>query len=580
MLAKSKRVIILLAAAVLVVSLNAQMHAQTLKHVPHGDPVYRFLDRAYARGWILFLPTTRPFTEQRVHTLLSEVMFEFMTSPEKFLPRDIEELKSHMSRIEGNRFSLFSIGDDNFSADLNIAPNLGFNMALDTPRDTATTLGADLVVDFTLADRLYLGLRADQHLVLETGRNSPHRKFHSPHYADWNMFTFNLSRGTEWWNENQLRSEGDTELSIRMNQLNQMTIDLNLATFSFGKNSLSWGPSQFSNNILSHTSKPYEYFLLDLPFGNRISFTWMTGFLRDRMPLRAEIDGRKLITAHKLEFQITRWLMFSIFEAVVYAPRFELAYLNPFALYYISGITTGDYDNKLGGFGFVFRFAPVVVYWSVYFDDWNFGELFNPRFYNNQLITTLGIRHYDLIPGLTITAEFTYLTHWMYTHPLREDGISRNYTHFGSHLGHVLGPNSYMIYLDFRYDHSLRLTYGLSFWLTQSGFGSINANARDGMGWDIKGIYSGGPRNVNYRFLDFGKREFNLETNIDFTLYAEYRIPHHGVRLFAALSTQFTHNTGGHRDWNRDMDDRRFIDENRGSNWRHFLTLAARWQAF
>ncbi|MCL2792565.1 MAG: capsule assembly Wzi family protein [Spirochaetaceae bacterium] len=567
-LIKAKK-IMLLAAMILFALQSTNVYAQTLKHVSFADPVYRFLDRAYARGWILFLPTSKPYTERQVYTLLNETLFEFKAAPEKFSQRDIDELLFHIERISGNRFSLFNVRDDNFSASINAAPYATFNMALDTPSDTATVLGADLIIDLTLANNFYLGLRADQHLIFETWETPPYRKFHTPHKPDFNMYTYRLTTGESGFNHNADRIPGHNDLSIRMNQLNQMTVDLNLATISFGRNAFMWGPSQFSNSLLSNTAKPYEYFLLDIPFGKRMNFVWMTGFLRDReQGIGSEDDGRKIITMHKFEFQITDWLMFSIYEAVIYAPRFELAYLNPFSLYYISGVATGDYDNKLGGVDFIFRLPPAVIYLSFYFDDWNFSQLFNPSYFHNQLITTLGVRHHDLIPGLTITAEATYINQWMYTHRLL-NGVRRNYTNDNRNLGHVLAPNSYMIYFDFRYDHSLELTYGLSFWFTQHAFGSIKYNARDDEGgyWHMHHLYD--PWTGNYRFLDRGIAGIYRVTDIDLTIYAEYRIPHYGVKLNASLSAAYNRNIAN--DWGN-------LPGGRG--WQCFLTLSARWQAY
>ena len=563
---KKSKTIIILTALILFIFPNTKAYSQTLKQVVYDDPVYLFLDKAYAKKWIFYLPAAKPYTEKKAYALLNEALSEFKASPEKFSSRDVDELLFHMDRLAGEKFSLLSVKDDQFTASANAAPYADFNMALDTPSDTAAVLGADLIIDLTLAQVLYLGFKTDQYLILETWENSPYKKFHNPHYPDFNMYTYNLSAGTAGFNENGEHSHGDNELSIRMNQFNQMTIDLNLATISFGRNSLDWGESQFSNNLLSKNSKPYEYFLFDIPFGQKLYFTWMTGFLKDKKELRSDDDGKKLITAHKFEFQATEWLMFSIYEAVIYSPKFELAYLNPFSLYYISEVAQGDYDNKLGGFDFIFRFAPATIYLSFYFDDWDFGQLFNASYYHNELIATLGARHYDFIPGLTITAEATYTNHWTYTHKI-SGGKRNNYTHYNTHLGNLLEPNSYMIYLDLKYDYSLKSTYGFSFWFTQHGYGSIYEHPGDpGIGWDLAGKYK--PWNGNYNFLDYGIDGIYRETNIDLSIYSEYRIPYYGVKLYAELSTEYTLNKGTNG----------FV---KGENeWNYYLTLSAKWQAY
>ena len=77
-------------------------------------------------------------------------------------------------------------------------------------------------------------------------------------------------------------------------------------------------------------------------------------------------EAIRLVTGHRFEYQVTDWLMFSIYETVVYSERFELAYINPFSLYYISEVNQGDLDNKMGGFDLIFRFASSNLYLSTF----------------------------------------------------------------------------------------------------------------------------------------------------------------------------------------------------------------------
>jgi len=550
-------------ALILLFSASAHLSAQTLKNTSYSDPVYLFLDRAYAKKWIEYLPAAQPYTEKKVYSLLKEILSSYKTFPDYFTPRDYEELMSHINRFEGEQFSLYRNEGENFTAEVGISPYTHFNMALSSPADSATTIGTDFSLDLTAGENLYMGFITDQYLILETGDDSPYRNFSTPYKPDFNTYTYNLSTGDAGFNNNAVRSEGDTELSIRMNQLNQMTIDLGLSTLSFGREALSWGESRFSNLALSNTSKPYEYFSFDIPFGERIYFIWMTGFLKDWNDLKSDVDGSKIITAHRFEWQLTDWFMFSIYESVVYSERFELAYLNPFSLYYISEVTQGDYDNKLGGFDLVFRIPSAMIYFSFFADDWDFGELFKPSYYHNEMGITLGIRHYDFMPGLTMTVEYSHLNQWMYTHK-EVNGETNNYAHYGSHLGHLLEPNSHIIFLDFRYDYSIKNTYGLAFWFTQDSYGDIYTSpSDDGIGWDMEGYYD--PWDGYYNYLDYGIDGIVRETNYDITLYTEYRIPYSGVSLYAGWSVEYTHNK----------------DQIKGDNeWANYLSLSAKWQAY
>lgn len=547
--------------------------SQTLKNVPYDNPVYHFLDKAYAKSWIEVLHSARPYTEKKVYELLKEIESTYKSSPEKFLPLDIKELELNLKRIQGDKFSLFKTSSDNFSLELNLSPYITSNVStgkLDGTA-TATALGSGISIDVTASKYLYLGLTSDVYLMLETGEGSPYSRFTPAHYPDFNMMTYNLTTGTDGFNNEGARSDGDTEFSIRMDQLNQVTIDAVIATITLGRNALSWGPSNFANMSLSKTAKPYEYITFDIPFGEKIYFTWMTGFLKDKTALRAAEDGKKLISAHRLEWQILDWLMVSIYETVVYDEKFELAYIIPFSLYYIAEVAQGDNDNKQAGIDLVFRVPRTVIYFSFFVDDWDFGQLFKASYYHNEMGVTLGARHYDLLPGLTISGEYTYLNQWMYTHKL-VNGKRNNYTHYGSPLGHVVPPNSHIFYIDFRYDFSTSFTAGISGWFFQHGYGDASVHASDGPDWDISGAYD--PWDDYYNYLDFGIDSIVKETAFDITLYGEYKIPYYGVKIFASWSTEYF--------YNKSWIDNSGKDENReGANeWRNSFSIGGKWQAY
>ena len=103
----------------------------------------------------------------------------------------------------------------------------------------------------------------------------------------------------------------------------------------------------------------------------------------------------------------------------------------------------------------------------------------------------------------------------------------------------------------------------MSFWLTQHGYGDVYTHAND-VGWDMDGLYDEDVE--NYNFLDFGVDGAVRETNLDATLYTEYRIPYYGLIFYAAYSLEHT--------WNKDL------VEGDDSGWDHFLTLSAKWQAY
>ncbi len=538
------------------------LSADNLKNISLEDPVYLFLDKGYAKGYIDYIPSVKPYPVKRATEYLRMMENRWKTSPEIFSESDIRELLSHKERLEGEHFSLLKNETEQFRTELNIAPHASINTSPDSLNDTIIAPGAELEIDIQAGDSLYLGLTTDSYLSFESWDDAPYRKFEEPAKPDFNMYTVNLSTGGTSFNLDADRAVGEPELSIRMNQINQTTIDADIVLITFGRNSLSWGPSQFANLALSSTSVPYEYLTFDMPVGEKIYFTWMTGFLK-QSDIEGDDDEKKLISGHRIEYQLTDWFQFSFYETVVYSERFELAYANPFSLYYISEVNRGDLDNKMGGFDFSFRFAQSNLYLSLFVDDWDFGQLFNPAYYHNEMGVTLGYRNYSIMDGLTVTTEYTYLNQWVYTHK-EVNGHRNNYAHTGISLGHTLPPNAQMLSFDFRYDTDLNKTYGILFRFIQDAYGDINTHAHDdGVTWGMGGLYEEDVE--NYKFLDYGVDGAVRETTLDSTLYTEYRIPYYGIKLSAELTIEYIHNKNkieGDHEWNS------------------ILTLSGKWQAY
>lgn len=541
------------------------LYAQSNKNISYDDPLYEFLEKGYSKGWIYYMPDVKPYTEKRAMQYLSEIKSFFLEHPEKFAPEDKEELFFYMERLKGNKFDLFRYESKNFSADLNLAPHAEISSVLNEISDSALSGGSDILIDLYAGKNIYLGLKSDIYMTLDIWEDAPYRKYHPPLKPDFNMYTYDLSSGSKSFNHDALRREGDTELSIRMDQWNQFSADTKFAHISFGRNALDWGPGALASLSLSETSKPYDYFFYDIPIGEKMYFSWMTGFLRDEEAFGATEDQDKLITAHRFEYQPCKWFMFSIYETVLYSQRFALAYLNPLSLYYISEVSSGDRDNKFGGMDFVFRFFRSKLYLSLFLDDWDFDEPLNVNYFHNIGAITAGYKLYDIIPKFDLTLEYTYLTQWMYTHKLFSGNNRNSYSHYGSCIGHFLPPNSQLAYIEIKYNYSPRLIGGFSFCFAQHSYGDINSHAHDAEvgGWDLGGLYD--DWDGNYNFLDHGIEGITRETDLNWSLYGEYRIPYYGIKLNGALGLNHTINKN-----NIKGDD----------EWRGIVTLSAKWQAY
>jgi hypothetical protein len=546
---------------------------ESLRFLPQRDPAYRFLDKAYAMGWLSYLPQVRPYTASQVLDLLEDVEDQLGAprSGERSKDLAVSQLATIRDRLEGNQFHVLSTTfGDGYHASIDFPLYVTGNTRANAPSDSFLTVGPGAEGSLSLGQALFLRTNFFYGASLATWEIDPFRKFHFPRREDYAVYHYYLSRGEDGFGHQDqlghLHQPGETDLFFWMNFISQTSVDFGLGTISFARDSLSWGPSPVANLALSGTSAPYEHLSLIVPLGGRGTFAWTTGFLQDYTGSGHRQSVEKLVAVHRLEYHLLDWLLASIYESVVYGNRFEIGYLNPLTIYQIAEVQGGDLDNKFGGFDIVARVPPVKAYFSFLLDDWDFGHLFNPTYYHNEWGAILGIQASELIPALTLQAEYIRLSHWTYTHraDFSEEGNNYNrYKHLDKHLGHFLSPNSHMVYVQGIYDVSPVFTVDSSFWFTQNGGGGYQDGTYDRgdidnpPDWAFERTLDSWPNNV---FLDG-----IVETNVDWTLGARYRFPYFGASIGASYSVEYTTN----------------LDKVEGADrWDHFVELSGTWTMY
>ncbi|MBN2738360.1 MAG: hypothetical protein JXR70_15360 [Spirochaetales bacterium] len=539
----------------LIISVFSVLYAEeNLENIPLDDPVYAILSQCYSEGWIEYLPQIRPYRRNQVVSLLNQAIDSIPIDSDKFLS---DTAKIHLQRIKKAQKQLQTSTEEKTVGFFNFPLEATLNAVLNRPGDSVPSLGFSIDAGFYHDNLYFLSLSNRVQLQLLPWTTPPYRYLQEPPRWDYNYYTWFLSQGTEGFNHNAEHLPGEIDMSMVMNNITQTTVDFGLLTFHMGRDVLDWGPSPIANLCLSKTAKAYDYFRFDMPIGPQGTYTWMTGFLQDFTGIGSADIDQKMVTSHRAEMQFTPWFLFAIYESVIYSSRFEMAYLNPLSLYYISEVRLGDYDNKLGGADFIFKLPKSLIYLSIFADDWHTAEhIINPLYYHNIWAGLIGYKIYDLIPRLDLFVEYAHMSHWMYTH--REVlGHSNNYSHYGSHLGHFLEPNSHMLQIDASYTLSPQLKIGLSSWIIQHSLGTIDQSFED-LGWDL-GAYTNFID--TYHYLDFNVPGIHHETNVDLTLYGEYSLPELGALIKAFYSFEFTHNLNQEADIQR-------VD--------HFLTVEAR----
>ncbi len=515
--------------------------SQSLKFVPLSDPVYGILNRGYAEGWLYYLPQIRPYNEKQVSRFLKIILnrIDEKKGSEYSLIR--KKIRIFLKSINPGKRPLQSKWGENNSAAVNFKTDIISHLRLNSLPDTYVQAIINIEPEISLSQSLYMGAGFSFSGNFLHYNYLPFRKFFKPQAPDYPNYAFFLTRGISTFGfspENYI--PGESDIYIFNNTDSQISINFNYGTLTMGKKSLSWGPSSFSNLQLSRFAHSYDFIQLYFPLTGSGTFSWMLGFLQDKGP--GSNNTRKMISAHRAEFQFFDWFMFAIYESVIYSYRFELSYLNPLSLYIVNEIRLGDQDNKLGGADFIFRLLNLKAYISFFADDWDMGAPLSFNYYHNEWGGIAGIQLYEIIPRLSLTFESIYLSHWLYTHrnDLADTASNFNrYTNFGTHLGHILEPNSIMFLLQTRYDINERLSTGSSCWFTMHGRTNVYSSP----------VWSEEQKLPTWPYYDF--IDGVIESNCDFTIFLNYKLPAYKSEFHLEYSLEYTGNADNVQGENR-----------------------------
>lgn len=507
--------------------------ADTLRYVPLDDPVYDFLHYARISGDIGFLPQVRPYTRGLVTDLLTEAS---RSAESPWITRRAEE---HMARLTQPGTSVFTgrFGE-NGTVSLDAAVTLRTDAVLNRFEDTIPAATVPISLSVSPADTVHVSLDVRPALAYWSWYERPDIRYRDPLLSDYYAYTYWFDTGTGSFNHGGAHTPGRPSTVMTFDTTNQFTVDAGYLQLTMGREALDWGPSREANLALSATAKPYDYLGFTMPLGGAGSFAWITGILQDFAYEAGPMEER-LINAHRIGYQVTDWLYLALYESVIYDLTFELAYLSPLSFYYVTEVTQGSPDNKLGGADIIVNLPNVELYGSLFADDWDAGRPLSFNASHNEWAGTLGARSAGLFtPGLLLNAELTYLSHWMYTHFTWTDisNVGKSYQHYGTPLGHYLGPNSWMLLLDGRYDLAAGSWASTAFRLIQDGRGDINTPPN----WSAESALHdvANYRDITYSFLDRGKPGFTIDTTIDWTLSGHHTFEGSGLSVEAAYTVQ------------------------------------------
>lgn len=308
----------------------------------------------------------------------------------------------------------------------------------------------------------------------------------------------------------------------------------------FGKDSNSWGPGHFGHMLLSQRATSYDQFKLQLSFP-RFKFTSMIGWLKHYNPFYyrgASID--KMITAHRLECAPWTWLQFGIHETVIFSGRtFEPAYLNPVMFYRSAEHYLGDQDNAAMGLDAeLFLLPQTKIYGELFIDDMQTQKIFTD-YYGNKIGWLAGLYHVDVfsLPNIDAVIEYARIRPYVYSHKF----YTTSYTHFGTGLGHWIGPNADVLTAQLQYRPSHRFfAHATTQWYRHAE-SENNINT----GGNIHDPHKGTDP-LNVAFLQGQKiKQWSFNVGVDYKIiyhiymHASLRFHQTQVEPFENSSTQF-----------------------------------------
>ncbi len=208
----------------------------------------------------------------------------------------------------------------------------------------------------------------------------------------------------------------------------------------FGKDANAWGTGYYGRMFLSAYPTSYDHLKLQLVLP-RVKYTYVLAWLKHYTPDYFKGDPTtKLLAAHRLEFSPHKSIDIALQSGVIYAERFEPAYLNPVMFFRSAEHYLGDTDNAVMGLDAELKpMRNVKVYGELFLDDLTTGKL-GTGFYGNKYGATLGAFVVDLfgVANLDARVEYSRLRPYVYSH---KDTLTA-YAHFTTPLGHWMGPNS------------------------------------------------------------------------------------------------------------------------------------------
>ena len=488
---KGKSLIVLAVLLILPVFVfSAQFHS-----VPLGNDAYRLIDAAVVRGAVSPQCDVRPYNYNVVRDLLNEMLSSdcFSASEKSYINSVLTDLESLYGTAPTSEFTdLFKNGYLRSAA-----PNstsIGGMASFDFTIGVDSTEGAEDVLDVRINGQAYIRgdlfsfMSYDLNFKLNLDRIDPRARLTTDLLINCDGFYMDLFHAGTRLTVLPIPADipedekGLFGMFLGIEAFPEVSLSFKdeLFTARFGTVKRNWGPG-YNNLGLSGSARAFDALELSFKPVSWFSYHVLVGSLgnvsldsvngvewpSESMDLK---NGKysNNFSMHRVDLEPLSGMRIGIWESVVWRKRFEISYLNPFAIYMFAQNALGDYDNVLAGFDFSYTLPGFGrFYVALAMDELNnlrfisnprnilsyqIGAEFSPRFLNFSLLT---------VQATYVPAFFG--THYQDAVPLFADvPYTTAYVNKGQNIGYPVNPDTIELLLNF----NTTISEGLSLDLT------------------------------------------------------------------------------------------------------------------
>jgi len=453
--------------------------------VPIGDKGYRIVEIAQNRGIIPVQSQVKPYSLSQMRELLSSIRSSdgIKESEAKIIDSVLAEYDrlygfesvNTFSGLIKNGFLRFGDSGNNvtvggsFSSNNTVGINFTDGKVIDTRNRVLMYLRGDLfnVVSYDVNVGLHVEkINTNAYLSMDFPIGVSGNYFELPRL---DVYDLNNDRGILWG----FSSNPEVDLVLFDNKLN----------IRFASVKRDWGPAN-NNLALSESAstmagfeinaKPLDWFEYTMMHASLTKFALST-FNGVKWPSDRYVSTgggdvyNNMLSFHRIDLKLGGF-QFGIYENVVWRKRFEIAYLNPFAIYQVIQNEVSDYDNMMFGFDASYTFKNLgKIYFAFALDE--LSSLSIKTFFINA-------RHNMAVQGgieMPVSVgdfgkmgvQVTYIppffgTHYMMTdNPWGPDPYSTAYVNKGKNIAYPLNPDSLELKISFEMDFAS--SYSLAF---------------------------------------------------------------------------------------------------------------------